>query len=129
MVEESVKQKKFTYDEVLKHSLSYFKGDELAATTWINKYALKNSDGVYSESTPDDMHRRMAKEFGKIEAKYNKAKKPAEGLSKYGTKRTKLAEKDIYNLFKDFKYVIPQGSVMFGLGNHEIIASLSNSGI
>ena len=68
----------------------------------------------------------MAKEFGRIEAKYNKKKTTKEGLSVYGKDRKKLSEKAIYNLFKDFKYVIPQGSVMFGLGNHEIIASLSN---
>jgi len=126
MVEEKVKKGKYSYEEVLKQSLSYFKGDELAATTWINKYALKNSKGVYAEATPDDMHQRMAREFGRIEDKYNKKEKPLEGLSDYGFKRKPLKEKEIYNLFKDFKYVIPQGSVMFGLGNHEIVASLSN---
>lgn len=126
MVEEKVKQGKYSYEEVLKHSLSYFNGDELAATTWINKYALKNSRGVYAEATPDDMHHRMAKEFGRIETKYNNIETQTEGLSTYGLKRKPLTEKEIYNLFKDFKYVIPQGSVMFGLGNNEIIASLSN---
>jgi len=126
MVEEKVKQGKYSYEEVLKNSLSYFNGDELAATTWINKYALKNSKGVYAEATPDDMHQRMAKEFGRIEKKYNNIETPSEGLSTYGLKRKPLTEKGIYNLFKDFKYVIPQGSVMFGLGNNEIIASLSN---
>ncbi|MGB5321511.1 adenosylcobalamin-dependent ribonucleoside-diphosphate reductase [Lutimonas sp.] len=126
MVEEKVTTKNYTYEEVLNSSLSYFNGDELAATTWINKYALKKSDGTYNELTPDDMHRRMAKEFGRIEAKYNKIETPVEGLSVYGRKRKKSTEKFIYELFKDFKYVIPQGSVMFGLGNHEIIASLSN---
>ena len=126
MVEEKITKESFTYEEVLNNSLSYFKGDELAATTWINKYALKRSDGSYLELSPDDMHHRMAKEFGRIEAKYNKIKSPVEGLSVYGVKRKKLDEKLIYNLFKDFKYVIPQGSVMFGLGNNEITASLSN---
>ena len=126
MVEEKVKKGEYAYEEVLKSSLSYFKGDELAATTWINKYAVKKSDGTYNELTPDDMHQRMAKEFGRVEAKYNKVKTPTEGLSLYGKDRKKLTEKAIYNLFRDFKYVIPQGSVMFGLGNHEIIASLSN---
>jgi len=126
MVEEKVKKGEYAYEEVLSSSLSYFKGDELAATTWINKYAVKKSDGTYNELTPDDMHQRMAKEFGRVEAKYNKIKTTTEGLSLYGKGRKKLTEKAIYNLFKDFKYVIPQGSVMFGLGNHEIIASLSN---
>ncbi|UCE93366.1 MAG: adenosylcobalamin-dependent ribonucleoside-diphosphate reductase [Flavobacteriaceae bacterium] len=126
MVEEKVTKGNYTYEEVLKSSLSYFNGDELAATTWINKYALKKSDGTFLERTPDDMHHRMAKEFGRIEAKYNKQKKKPEGLSEYGQKRKKSTEAYIYSLFKDFKYVIPQGSVMFGLGNKEIIASLSN---
>jgi len=126
MVEEKITKGIYTYEEVLNSSLSYFKGDELAATTWINKYAVKKSDGTYKELTPNDMHQRMAKEFGRVEAKYNKVKTPTEGLSVYGKDRKKLTEKAIYNLFKDFKYVIPQGSVMFGLGNHEIIASLSN---
>ncbi|MGI9532196.1 adenosylcobalamin-dependent ribonucleoside-diphosphate reductase [Lutimonas sp.] len=126
MVEEKVSKGVYNYEQVLSSSLSYFKGDELAATTWINKYAVKKSDGTYSELTPDDMHQRMAKEFGRVEARYNKIKTTKEGLSVYGKGRKKLNEKAIYGLFKDFKYVIPQGSVMFGLGNHEIIASLSN---
>lgn len=126
MVEEKVTKGVYSYEEVLSSSLSYFKGDELAATTWINKYAVKKSDGTYAELTPDDMHQRMAKEFGRVEARYNKIKTSKEGLSVYGKGRKKLSEKAIYGLFKDFKYVIPQGSVMFGLGNHEIIASLSN---
>lgn len=125
MVEEKIRKKEFTYEEVLTASLSYFNDDELAATTWINKYALKNSNNVFSELTPDDMHRRMATEFGRIEAKYARPEN-TEALSVYGKKRKALKEKDIYQLFKDFKYVIPQGSVMFGLGNKEIIASLSN---
>ena len=117
MVEEKITQKNYTYEEVLNSSLSYFNGDELAATTWINKYALKTSDGTYNELTPDEMHQRMAKEFGRIESKYYESRAPKEGLSIYGKKRKKLNENKIYNLFKDFKYVIPQGSVMFGLGN------------
>ena len=72
------------------------------------------------------MHRRMAREFAKIEARYNPENEKLEGQSDYGSKRSALTEKKIYGLFKDFKYVIPQGSVMFGLGNNEIIASLSN---
>ncbi len=126
MVEEKITQGNYTYAEVLNSSLSYFNGDELAATTWINKYAVKNSDGEYLESTPDQMHKRMAKEFGRIEFKYNKKNTSIDDFSIYGKKRKALTEDSIYNLFKDFKYVIPQGSVMFGLGNNEIIASLSN---
>jgi len=126
MIEEKVEKTVYTYEEVLNNSLSYFNNDELAATTWINKYAVKNNNGEYLENTPDQMHRRMAKEFGRIEAKYNEIETPIDNLSTYGKKRKPLTEKVIYNLFKDFKYVIPQGSVMFGLGNNQIIASLSN---
>ena len=126
MVEEKVQEVTYTYDEVLKHSLPYFNGDELAATTWINKYAVKNKKGAFLEKTPDDMHIRMAKEFARIEAKYAQEETPLENLSTYGKKRKQLTEEKIYKLFKDFKYAIPQGSVMFGLGNREIIASLSN---
>ena len=126
MVEEKVKKAGYTYAEVLNSSLSYFNGDELAATTWINKYAVKNSNGEYLEKTPDQMHKRMAKEFGRIESKYKLNDYNIEGYSAYGKKRRPLTEEKIYKLFKDFKYVIPQGSVMFGLGNNEIIASLSN---
>ena len=114
----------YTFDEVLQESLKYFKGDELAATTWINKYALKNKQGEFLEKTPDDMHRRMATEFARIEQKY--PQKKSEGLSAYGKNRNRLTYDKIYAFFKDFKYVIPQGSIMFGLGNREVIASLSN---
>ncbi|MCK4561791.1 MAG: ribonucleoside-diphosphate reductase, adenosylcobalamin-dependent, partial [Flavobacteriaceae bacterium] len=126
MIEERVKKDKYTYEEVLSDSLSYFNGDELAATTWINKYAVKNSNGEFLESTPDQMHQRMAKEFGRIESKYNEKETSIKNFSTYGKKRKPLTEKAVYNLFKDFKYVIPQGSVMFGLGNNQIVASLSN---
>ncbi|RLD77083.1 MAG: ribonucleoside-diphosphate reductase, adenosylcobalamin-dependent, partial [Bacteroidetes bacterium] len=126
MVEEKVRKATYTYEEVLTSSLSYFNNDELAATTWINKYAVKNSDGEFLENTPDQMHKRMAKEFGRIESKYTPEDSTFEGYSDYGKKRKQLTEDKIYKLFKDFKYVIPQGSVMFGLGNDEIIASLSN---
>ncbi|WP_179317483.1 adenosylcobalamin-dependent ribonucleoside-diphosphate reductase [Winogradskyella undariae] len=115
-----------TYQNVLKASLSYFNNDELAATTWINKYCLKDRQGNYLEKSPDDMHKRMAKEFGRIENKYAKTETILESLSAYGKNRDLLDETKIYQLFKDFKYVIPQGSVMFGLGNKQVIASLSN---
>ena len=74
MVGETTIKEVYTYEEVLTSSLSYFKGDELAATTWINKYALKNNEGLFLEKTPDDMHSRMAREFAKIEARYNPEK-------------------------------------------------------
>lgn len=126
MVEEKVHSKTFTYDEVLKASMTYFNGDELAATTWINKYAIKNANGQFAELSPDDMHRRMAKEFGRIESKYAQETPELNNFSTYGKERSQLKEEDIYQLFKDFKYVIPQGSVMYGLGNKAVIASLSN---
>ena len=126
MIIDKINSSVFTYDEVLKASLSYFNNDELAATTWINKYALKNKKGEFLELTPNEMHIRMAKQFARIESKYDSVKTEKEGLSKYGQKRAQLTEDKIYNLLKDFKYVIPQGSVMFGLGNDEVIASLSN---
>jgi ribonucleoside-diphosphate reductase alpha chain len=126
MTEELVFPKTFTYNDLLKSNLAYFKGDELAATTWMNKYAMKTKTGEFLESTPDDMHQRMAVEFGRIEKKYQEGEKKGEGLSDYGKNREFLSEKAIFNLFKDFKYVIPQGSVMSSLGNNNVIASLSN---
>ncbi|KRO69984.1 MAG: ribonucleoside-diphosphate reductase, partial [Cryomorphaceae bacterium BACL11 MAG-121128-bin16] len=104
-------------------------GDELAATTWMNKYAMKDDAGQFVEQSPDDMHKRMAKEFGRIEAdyklKYN-LNGSAKFLSKYGQEREDLTEEKIYNYFKEFGYIIPQGSVMSSLGNYYQLASLSN---
>ncbi len=117
-------RKTYTFDEVFKTAVDYFNGDELAATTWINKYALKTANGEYLEKTPDDMHRRMAREFARIENRYKPIKHSE--LSEYGKKRENLDADKIYSYFKNFKYVIPQGSIMFGLGNREVIASLSN---
>ena len=121
-------QRTYTYKEVLEASLLYFKGDELAATTWIKKYAVRTNKGAYLEVSPEDMHNRMANQFARIENKYSTENegKSFENLSKYGGKRKALTSDRIYQLFKDFKYVIPQGSVMYGLGNKEVIASLSN---
>jgi ribonucleoside-diphosphate reductase alpha chain len=122
------KTKAFAYEEVLKKSLDYFKGDELAATTWINKYAVKDKKGNYLERSPEDMHKRMAKEFAKIEKKYQDkphTHNPAH-LSDYGRKRKALNEKAIFEYFDQFKYIIPQGSVMAACGNDQMIASLSN---
>lgn len=100
----------YTYQEALEESVKYFKGDELAASVWINKYAMKDSYGNLYEKSPDDMHRRLAKEFARIEAKYPEP----------------MPEEEIYGLLKDFKYVIPQGGPMAGIGNSYQIASLSN---
>ena len=122
-------KKIYTYEQVLEKSISYFKGDELAATTWMNKYAMKDDSGEFVEQSPDDMHKRMAKEFGRIEAdyklKYN-LNGSAKFLSKYGQEREDLTEEKIYNYFKEFGYIIPQGSVMSSLGNYYQLASLSN---
>ena len=100
----------YSYEEALKASTEYFKGDDLAAKVWINKYALKNSDSELFEKTPDDMHRRLAKEIARIEKKYPNP----------------IDEEEIFNLLKDFKYIIPQGSPMAGIGNHFQVGSLSN---
>ena len=119
----------FLYDEVLKKCLEYFGGDELAATTWMNKYAMTDAEGKYVEASPDDMHRRMAKQFARIETKHGSATNLGAKtalLSEYGQQRHPMSEDDIYNLFRDFKYVIPQGSVMAALGNPYMLASLSN---
>lgn len=96
----------YAYEETLK----YFKGDDLAARVWVTKYALKDSDGNIYEKTPDDMHHRIASEIARIEQKYPNP----------------LSENEIFDLIKNFKYIIPQGSPMTGIGNNFQIASLSN---
>lgn len=116
--------KTYSYDEVLNQALDYFQGDELAATTWAKKYALKDANGRWIEKTPAQMHRRMAAEFARIEKKY--PAKDKERLSEYGRSRGELGEEEIFSLFDGFRYIVPQGSVMTALGNKEIIASLSN---
>lgn len=118
--------KYFTFDEVFSASLEYFHGDELAASTWMNKYAMKNADGKFLELTPDAMHIRMAKEFARIETKYDVENKSKQLLSSYGMKREKLTKKKIYSLFKEFTHIVPQGSVMASLSNKHVLASLSN---
>ena len=95
---------------ILEHATAYFKGDSLAANVWMNKYALKDSENNIYELTPDDMHRRIAREFARIEKKYVNP----------------MDEEAIYQLLKDFKFVIPQGSPMAGIGNDFQVASLSN---
>ncbi len=102
--------KTYSYEEAYEASLKYFGGDELAAQVWVNKYALKDSYGNIYEQSPDDMHRRIARELARIEASY-----PA-GMS----------EDEIYELLRDFRYSVPQGSPMAGIGNNFQVGSLSN---
>ncbi|MBK9273685.1 MAG: adenosylcobalamin-dependent ribonucleoside-diphosphate reductase [Flavobacteriales bacterium] len=117
----------YTAEEVLTRARAYFRGDELAATTWMNKYALRDAEGHLVEASPTDMHRRMAREFARIEARY--AQVPAEKralLSAYGKERAALDEERIFQLFDGFRDVVPQGSVMASLGDPYRLASLSN---
>ena len=103
-------KKIYNQEEAIQASLKYFKGDDLAARVWVNKYALKDSFGNIFELTPDDMHRRLAKEIARIEQRYPNP----------------LTEDEIYGVLKDFKYIVPQGGPMTGIGNNYQIASLSN---
>lgn len=122
-------QRTYTKQEVLNACLPDFGGDELAASTWVNKYAMRDSEGRLCESHPDEMHLRMAREFARIEQKYGHASNLGTRmplLSEYGQQRHPLSTDDILDLFRDFRYVIPQGSVMASLGNPHILASLSN---
>lgn len=100
----------YTQEEAISASLKYFKGDDLAARVWLNKYALKDSMGNIFEKTPDDMHRRIAREIARIELNYPNP----------------MSEDTLFDLIKNFKYIIPQGSPMTGIGNPYQIASLSN---
>jgi len=109
-VKKSDHPKKYSHSEALEKSTVYFRGDSLAANVWVNKYALKNSDSQLLELTPDDMHWRIAREIARIEKKYTNP----------------LNEEEIFELIRDFKYIIPQGSPMAGIGNNFQIGSLSN---
>ncbi len=100
----------FSHEEVLEAATEYFKGDTLAAGVWMNKYALKNSDGDIFEKTPEQMHRRIASEIARVEQKYPNP----------------MSEEEIYDLLKGFKYIIPAGSPMAGIGNNLQVSSLSN---
>ncbi len=100
----------FSYDEAYEASLKYFGGDELAARVWVNKYAMKDSFGNIFERSPEDMHWRIANEIARIEKKYNNPMSPEQ----------------IFELLDHFKYIIPAGSPMTGIGNDHQIASLSN---
>ncbi|MFZ1659373.1 MAG: adenosylcobalamin-dependent ribonucleoside-diphosphate reductase [Flavobacteriales bacterium] len=117
----------YPQEQVLAAALEYFQNDELAATTWMNKYALRNTKGELIELTPADTHNRMAREFARIERSYEPL--PAEKqalLSTYGQKRKPLDEKRIFDLFDGFRDIVPQGSVMASLGDPTRLASLSN---
>ncbi len=105
-----VNRKTYTFDEAFKASLDYFTGDELAAKVWVNKYALKDAFGNIYEESPVDMHHRLASEIARIEKKYPNP----------------LSEEELFNLFDHFRYIVPQGSPMTGIGNDYQIASLSN---
>ena len=102
----------YSSDTVKEKTLEYFNEDELATNVWMTKYALKNRDGEFLEETPDDMHRRLAAEFARVETTLD----PLSSLD-YET---------IYSLLKDFKYIVPQGSPMMGIGNDHVNISLSN---
>ena len=102
---------KWSHEETIESTKEYFGGDELAASAVVGKYLLRDNDNNYVERTPDDMHLRLAEEFFRIEDKF-------EG--------NKLSKEKIYSLLKDFDYIIPQGSPMYGIGNPYSVASLSN---
>jgi ribonucleoside-diphosphate reductase alpha chain len=106
----TVEKKTYSYDEAYNASLEYFKGDELAARVWVNKYAVKDSFGNIYEKSPEDMHWRIANEVARVEAKYPNA----------------LSSQELFDLLDHFKYIVPQGSPMTGVGNDYQIASLSN---
>lgn len=105
-----MEQKTYTYQQAYEASLKYFDGDELAARVWATKYALKDSFGNLYELTPDDMHRRIAREIARIENKYPNP----------------LSEDRLFDLMSHFRYIVPQGSPMAGIGNNFQVGSLSN---
>ena len=98
------------FDEAFKASLEYFNGDDLAANVFVSKYALIDKEGNLHEKSPDDMHKRLAAEFSRVESKYPNP----------------IPEEEIYELFRDFKYIVPQGSPMSGIGNPYQVQSISN---
>lgn len=119
----------YSYNDSLKAATEYFHGDDLAATTWLAKYAMKDNQGNLLELTPLEMHLRMAAEFARIENKYGRidsADERTKSLSEYGKSRSNLDESKIMSYLENFRYVIPQGSVMSALGNKNTFASLSN---
>ena len=103
-------EKKYTYDEAIEASLKYFGGDELAARVWVTKYALKDSEGNIFELTPEDMHSRIAREIVRIEDRYPNP----------------MSYDEVMGLLRNFRYIVPQGSPMSGIGNNHQVGSLSN---
>ena len=103
-------RKTYSNEEAAEATLAYFKGDQLATSVWLNKYALKDSFGNLYEKTPDDMHWRIANEIARIEANYPNP----------------MTAEEIFEALKDFKYIVPQGSPMAGIGNNFQVGSLSN---
>ena len=103
-------QKTYSYDEAYEATLNYFGGDELAARVWVNKYAMKDSFGNIFEKTPEDMHWRIANEIARIEKKY----------------KNPMSAQEVFDLLDHFRYVVPAGSPMTGIGNNHQVASLSN---
>ncbi len=113
--------------EVLASARAYFEDDELAATTWMNTYALRNAEGGLLERSPEDMHRRMADEFARIEARHGHAPRSLHPfLSAHGRRRAPLTAEHILALFAGFRLLVPQGSIMAVLGDRHRLASLSN---
>lgn len=110
LVQDNVEKQTYSYEEAFEESLRYFQGDELAARVWVNKYAVKDSFGNIYEKSPEDMHWRIANEVARVEAKYTNP----------------LSAKELYDLLDHFKYIVPQGSPMTGIGNDYQVASLSN---
>ena len=104
----------YNEEEVKKATKAYFDGDDLATNVFMTKYCLRNKEGEYVEKTPDDMHRRLSAEFSRIEASFS------------SPQSTPLTEEEIYSYLKDFKYIVPQGSPMMGIGNDFLNVSLSN---
>ena len=103
-------EKTYTYEEAFNASMQYFEGDELAARVWVNKYAMKDSFGRIYEKSPEDMHWRIANEIARIEKKY----------------KNPMTAEEIFQLLDHFRYIVPAGSPMTGIGNNYQIASLSN---
>ena len=105
-----MEKKIYNYDQAYEATLRYFGGDELAARVWVSKYALKDSFNNLYELTPDDMHHRIAAEISRIEARYPNA----------------MSHDEVFDLLKGFRYIVPQGSPMTGIGNDLQVGSLSN---
>ena len=117
----------FEESEVREATLEYFSGDELATNVFMTKYCLRDNKGAFMEKTPGDMHKRLAKEFARIEAQFESRRSaPLSGDTYAQRSGPHLTEAEIYSYLKDFKYIVPQGSPMMGIGNDYVNVSLSN---